>query len=348
MSFAVVCPHCAAKVTAPEQAAGRRAKCPKCHQPFILPRQEEVYTAIEALADEPSAPEPGDHAAANHATPTSVPRLTKTGALIECPHCKQQVHLMAGQFNTHVLCPACGNGIMAVVTPPGKIPVECQVCRYRMEVAELVAGKTICCTNCGATVSVPVEPILVVRVAKPESATSFMSSSLPRQLPASPSAGLEEDGEPGNRPGIGMHQKHSGLGIASFLIAVLVGGLDLILAVAIATNVARAARDRGDFAGGFDRSLETNLLAGGAAMFCLNCMSVPLCLVGVGLAVVALIAHKEHNHLFTWMGLFGSGVVILGVLGFYLYGAIAQSSPTSGRFGLFHQHAPTRWPRPPR
>jgi hypothetical protein len=46
-------------------------------------------------------------------------------------------------------------------------------------------------------------------------------------------------------------------------------------------------------------------------------MSIPLCLVGLGLAIVGLVAHRSHNHVFTWMGLFGNGVVILLVLGVY-------------------------------
>jgi hypothetical protein len=54
----------------------------------------------------------------------------------------------------------------------------------------------------------------------------------------------------------------------------------------------------------------------------LNCMSVPLCLVGVGLGLVGLIAHRDCNHLFTWIGLLGNGVVILGVVGLYVFNAM--------------------------
>src|SRR5262249_24544801 len=102
---------------------------------------------------------------------------------------------------------------------------------------------------------------------------------------------------------------HSGLGMASFVIALLVGGLDVILAVAIATGIARSQTRAG---------LQNEVLGGGMAMYCLNCMSVPLCLVGVGLAIVGLVAHRDRNHLFTWIGLLGNGVVILGVLGLFV------------------------------
>jgi hypothetical protein len=112
-----------------------------------------------------------------------------------------------------------------------------------------------------------------------------------------------------------VRQKHSGLGIASFLIAVMVGGMDIMMAVAITTNMARS---------GNSGQLRENALAGGMSMICLNCMSLPLCLVGAGLGVVALVAHRDQNHLFTWIGLLGNGVVIVALLGFYFLGAMVR------------------------
>jgi hypothetical protein len=118
--------------------------------------------------------------------------------------------------------------------------------------------------------------------------------------------------------GVGLrfepNRKHSGLGIASFLIAVMVGGMDVILALVIVVNAAGSAdRDPGL------EGLPAHLAAGGLAMYCLNCMSLPLCLVGAGMGVVGLVAHRQHNHFFTWLGLGGNGVIILGVVGFYLF-----------------------------
>jgi hypothetical protein len=118
----------------------------------------------------------------------------------------------------------------------------------------------------------------------------------------------------------GTHQKHSGLGIASFLIALLVVGLDILLAVVIAVGIAKSGR--GGYSPGYREDLRTNVMGGGMALLCLNCMSVPLCLVGVGMAVAGLIAHRGYNHLLTWIGLVGNGTVILGVCGLYLLGAL--------------------------
>jgi hypothetical protein len=119
--------------------------------------------------------------------------------------------------------------------------------------------------------------------------------------------------------GQGTVPKHSGLGMASFVIALLVGGLDVVLAVVIVAGIARTDARHADMQAWKERVGE-QILAGGMAMVCLNCMSIPLCLVGVGLALVGLIGQRGHAQLFSWIGLLGNGVVILGVLGLYLYG----------------------------
>lgn len=115
--------------------------------------------------------------------------------------------------------------------------------------------------------------------------------------------------------GVLVPKEHAGLGIASFLIAFLVGGLDVILAVVIATGIARTENRR---------TLENDMLGGVTAMLCLNCASVPLCLVGIGLGAVALIAHPNRNHLFSWMGLMGNGIVVLTLGALWLIGVMAK------------------------
>ena len=68
--------------------------------------------------------------------------------------------------------------------------------------------------------------------------------------------------------------------------------------------------------------LKVQIVGGGVSMIYLNIMSIPLCLVGVGLSLVGLIAHRGRNHLFTWIGLLGNGMVILGVIGLYILGTV--------------------------
>jgi regulator of protease activity HflC (stomatin/prohibitin superfamily) len=52
MSIAVACPTCGAKLKAPDNAAGRKVKCPKCQQPVAVPRPSGE-SAILAHADGP-------------------------------------------------------------------------------------------------------------------------------------------------------------------------------------------------------------------------------------------------------------------------------------------------------
>ncbi|MBI1917416.1 MAG: hypothetical protein HYS12_22170 [Planctomycetes bacterium] len=37
MPIAAQCPNCASNFKAPDAAAGKRVKCPECHQPFTVP-----------------------------------------------------------------------------------------------------------------------------------------------------------------------------------------------------------------------------------------------------------------------------------------------------------------------
>jgi hypothetical protein len=106
-----------------------------------------------------------------------------------------------------------------------------------------------------------------------------------------------------------------------------VGGLDLTLGVAVAVNIANAKAWTADSRSSYDpypadgvTDLKVTVMRGFMSLVCLNVVSVPLCLVGVGLAIVGLVAHGDRNHLFSWIGLFGNGAVLVGVLGLLLLG----------------------------
>ena len=101
--------------------------------------------------------------------------------------------------------------------------------------------------------------------------------------------------------------KHSGLGMASFIIAMLVGGMELILGLLAVAGVANSGPSKEEIVG--------SAVAGSMAMLCLTFLCLPLSLVGGGLGVVALVAHKQRNHLFTWIGVIGNGIIVLIVLG---------------------------------
>jgi hypothetical protein len=103
--------------------------------------------------------------------------------------------------------------------------------------------------------------------------------------------------------------------MGSFIIAIVVGGLDVIIGLIAVLNVA-GSKGRVE--------VHENALGGAMALVCLNFLSIPVCLVGVGLAVVALIAHKDRNHLMTYIGLAVNSLVILAVLGLFMFASVSR------------------------
>lgn len=233
------------------------------------------------------------------------------------------------------------------------IRFSCPTCRKALKAPDHGAGQKVHCPRCGQRVLIP-PPIEVQNrtvLGEPMPAPAIVSPPppVPREPPTNPFDFDSQDGghsgadagfSPHMRgtgspiPGLlssiartaGTGHEHSGLGIASFLIALLVGGLDVILALVIVIGIARSASQRERDYYGYDSDsrerVVSSMVAGGAAMICLNCLSIPLCLVGVGLAIVGLVAHRDRNHFFTWIGLFGNGIVIFGVVGMYVFGAM--------------------------
>jgi DNA-directed RNA polymerase subunit RPC12/RpoP len=234
------------------------------------------------------------------------------------------------------------------------IRFSCPTCQKALKAPDNGAGRKIPCPQCGQRLMIPpteqTRNKTVLGRLSPDSPAS--SPSLPpgvasvnwspgesnapppiRRKPqpdepdgaAAPDfqSGAQSEGQyqdfgyalPASRP-------HSALGITSFVIAFLVGGLNAMLAVIIFAGVARAAvpKDGDDYPRNATTKIEAKLLGGAVGMTCLNCMSVPLCLVGLGLAVAALVAHRDQNNLFSWLGLLVNGAVILGVLLLFVWG----------------------------
>jgi hypothetical protein len=57
MPIAVVCPHCHAQSNAPDQAAGRTARCPKCAGGFTVPpfSAPPLVAGVETVPSGPPA-----------------------------------------------------------------------------------------------------------------------------------------------------------------------------------------------------------------------------------------------------------------------------------------------------
>lgn len=57
MSIAITCPSCSANIKAPDAAAGKRVKCPKCTSTIEVPAPEPP-PAFDDFTDEPPPPVP--------------------------------------------------------------------------------------------------------------------------------------------------------------------------------------------------------------------------------------------------------------------------------------------------
>ncbi len=283
------CPSCRKTMKTADNASGHKVACPLCGQRILVPPRAQATNKTVLGQPVPD--------------PTTAPRVPPAGPEPPPP-----------------------------VLPPGKVLVSCPGCARSILLPPNELSWTIECSRCGMRF-VPVPP----RPAAPA----------PQRHSSEEEAGESEDEDDhGSRAGSGfsasrtgsdrgqgfdglssslrydVRRPHSGLGIASFLIAVLVGGLDVILSLVIAVNIAKSAPPRPER--GAPPAAVANALVGGMSLYCLNCMSVPVCLVGVGLGIVGLVAHRDCNHVFTWIGLLANAVVILGVVALYVLGAMVS------------------------
>ena len=109
---------------------------------------------------------------------------------------------------------------------------------------------------------------------------------------------------------VGREEKHSGMGIASLVLAILVG----ILAVSI---IAVAGVLEATTPGGLDEDAPLTALIGLAILGC------PLAnLFGLGLGIAGL-AQRGRKKVTAILGAIGNGVVFSGVLGIIVLGLLA-------------------------
>lgn len=102
--------------------------------------------------------------------------------------------------------------------------------------------------------------------------------------------------------------KHSGLGIASFIIAILSGIFDfLLVAVAGLLSAGDVLMD------------ETSPAAMIVGLFLIA--SVGVTFIGLGLGIVG-VALPNRNKLFAWLGLVFNALVLIGLVGIMCLGAL--------------------------
>jgi RsiW-degrading membrane proteinase PrsW (M82 family) len=102
----IVCPHCAKKLNAPDQLAGKRVKCPAC--------QGAVDVPASIFGSRPAA-QPAAAAANETKSPGSPAALASDVIVATCPQCAKQLRAPRSFAGKRAKCPAC----QAVVTMPG-------------------------------------------------------------------------------------------------------------------------------------------------------------------------------------------------------------------------------------
>jgi hypothetical protein len=120
----------------------------------------------------------------------------------------------------------------------------------------------------------------------------------------------ENDGRIPNR-GVVYQQHHSWLGALSFAIAALAGGTAILAASFLALMIDEAHRHP-------NRVNEGAGWAGLLAFMCMPFMNVPACIVGIGLGLWGMARHPDCKHTFTWLGICGNLLVIIGILGMFI------------------------------
>ena len=94
------CSSCQVKMRVPASAAGRRAKCPRCHEPFTV--VAEIDPASHSMAQSVSS-----------LTPVSDEKIT-----FYCEHCDKKLRVTAAAAGKRVRCKGCG-GVAIVPATPG-------------------------------------------------------------------------------------------------------------------------------------------------------------------------------------------------------------------------------------
>lgn len=97
----IKCSGCSTTIGVPEEAAGKKVRCPKCQAVVAVPAAGRAAAGNTAV---------GNAAAGNPAARPKVQASSSGGPMIaSCPHCAKKVQVPSGAAGKKVKCPGCSN-----------------------------------------------------------------------------------------------------------------------------------------------------------------------------------------------------------------------------------------------
>jgi hypothetical protein len=179
--------------------------------------------------------------------------------------------------------------------------IICPGCDQRLRLHPADLGKKVVCdsfrfASMGDGTFATYDEVLVGRPALPP---PIVKSSYPPPIPKRPHP-VPAPLPPRLVTIPASERGHSGYGIASFVIAVPVLGMNVLLWI-MAVGMHR-------------RDPEGGAMAAAGSLLCCNGLACPLSLVGATLGLVGLFGQPDRRQAFTVMGLMGNGVVLLGII----------------------------------
>src|SRR5262249_49976027 len=128
MPIATTCPHCAAKIKAPDNAAGKKAACPKCKYPLVVPVSSQaaapvppaVHHEIPVISQEVVE---DDQLESLEAVESPYhPAYKRAAQVVTCPQCQTGMPASAWDKMPVVRCPHCNMPLTLTVSTASGSP----------------------------------------------------------------------------------------------------------------------------------------------------------------------------------------------------------------------------------
>lgn len=278
------CPTCLKNLKAPDDGGGHKTHCPRCGQRLFVPPPFQAPARNKTIMGQPQS-----------SPPEWLDEFRAAEGKSKPPSEPQQ--------------------------PSGHALFECPTCHTTFNIPEQMIGRMVDCPKCQTTFAALSDDDAQDNVQF-DSFANYETKARRRSSRSSDCSGLDESIEGSKDAALSFLKRHSGLGIASFLVALMVVGLECLVILAALRGIVMVENSVILQYLPVAKEVAFHAAIGAAASRSL-CI-LPVCLVGGGLAVAALVVHKDRRHSFTWFGLLGNGIVALIGLVWTLWSMIAS------------------------